>query len=135
MGTIGNTFDASTFKVGHSRKVFREIVAAYPGGATISNMSDWSGKIPSGRPCKFDPEAKTAKVYTTAQVKAATTPEAKAALGINGYIQEDVVIKDGKTIGTATVLYDAEIYQFMYDSAEVAILKALTSTPKITWVY
>lgn len=140
MGTIGNTYDKQSFSVGHARKVWRTIRHVYPGGGKVENIADWKDKgvIPSGRPCKFDPKAKTLKVYTAAQVKAsAGTGEGATAtdLGINGYIQEDVRILNGDTVGTATVVYNGELYEFMFDKDEVEILKANTATPQITWVY
>lgn len=136
--SIGNSFNTKTFKVGHSRKVWRSIRAVYPGGGTITNVADWveKGVIPSGRPCKFDPKAKQVKVYTPAQVKAGAAAEGGiASLGINGYIQEDVRVIDGKTIGTATVVYAGEIYEFMLADEETTVLKTNTATPQIVWVY
>lgn len=132
MGNIGNTYDVQTFSVGHARKVWREIRKQYPGGGTVENIADWTekGVIPSGRPCKFDTKEKTLKVYTTEQVTASTATD----LGINGYIQEDVRILNGKTIGSATVIYDGELYEYMFSEAEATILKANTATPMIVWV-
>lgn len=132
MGTIGNTFDTQEFTVGHARKVWRETRRQYPGGGTVENVADWveKGVIPSGRPCKFDTKGKTMKVYTPDQVKASTA----ADLGINGYIQEDIPIRNGKTIGSATVIYDGSLYEYMFSEDEAAILKANTATPMIMWV-
>lgn len=133
MGNIGNTYDNQSFSVGHARKVWRETRNQFPGGGKVSNIADWvaKGVIPSGRPCKFDPKNKTVKVYTTDQVTAATDV---ADLGINGYIQEDVRILNGQTVGTATVVYDGEIYEYMFTDAEATILKKNTATPMIVWV-
>lgn len=131
--SIGNSFNTKTFKIGHARKVWRETRAVFPGGGVVENVSDWKDKgvIPSGRPCKFDPKEKKVKVFTEEQVKAGAADE----LGINGYIQEDIRIVDENTVGSATVVYDGEIYEFMFSDEELAILKAGTKTPQIVWVY
>lgn len=143
MSQIGNSFDTTTVQYGHARKVWREILRVYPGGGTVSNISDWKDKgvIPSGRPCKFDPKAKTVKVYTKEQITAAVTAPAGggdapgiASLGINGYIQEDVRVLSGNTVGSATVVYAGEIYEYMFAEAEATALKANTTTPGIVWV-
>ena len=141
--SIGNSFNSKSFSVGHARKVWRSVRSVYPGGGTVANVSDWKDKgvVPSGRPCKFDPKAKTVTVYTDAQVKAAVTkPETGeapgiASLGINGHIEEDIRIVDGNTVGTATVVYAGEIYEYMLDSAVVTALKANTAVPQIVWVH
>ena len=56
-------------------------------------------------------------------------------LGINGYLQEDVLVKDAQTIGTGTVVYAGEIYEYMFDDDVVAKLKTLQSVPQVVWVY
>lgn len=134
--SIGNSYNTSTITVGHARKVWRSTSNVYPGGGVVENINDWKDKgvIPSGRPCKFDPKEKKVKVYTSEQVKAAAEGGV-AALGINGYIQEDIRVVDDKTIGTATVVYAGEIYEYMFSDEEATILKANTATPQIVWVY
>ncbi len=114
----GNSFDQKTFKVGHARKVWREIRHVYPGGGKVSNVADWveAGKIPAGTPLKFDMAEKTIEAYTKADI---TGAEDVATLGINAYSQEDAVITSNETIATLTAVYDGEIYSYMLDS-EVA---------------
>lgn len=131
-GKFGNTFDKTSFGVGHSRKVWREIQHRYPGGGVISNVSDWvdAGVIPSGRPVKFDMSAKTMVVYTDAQITEAADI---STLGINGYLQEDAYLTDANTIATGTCVYEGEIYEYMFDEAVVTALKGL-ALPEIHWV-
>lgn len=129
----GNTFDTTSFKVGHASKVWREIRHRFPAGGVISNVSDWvaTGKIPSGTPVKYDGAAKTLKAYTDAQIKGASD---MATLGINAYLQEDAYITDANTIATGTAIYAGEIYEHMFDAAVVTKLKTLTTVPQIVWV-
>lgn len=138
MFPIGNTFNKTSFSAGHARKVWREIRSQLPAGGKVSNISDWAskGKIPAGTPAALSIDsttgAKTVKCLTDAQVKAAVTkPETGDApgidsLGIQGHIQEDIPIVNGNTVGTATVINDGDIYEYMLDSDVVAALKANT---------
>ena len=111
MGTMGNTFDVNTVKYGHARKVWREIRHRYPGGGMVSNISDWVavGKIPAGTAVKFDLSGKTFKAYTDEQIKAAESDI--TTLGINGYLQEAVLVASENTKASGTVVYAGEIYQ------------------------
>lgn len=133
MGTMGNTFDVNTVKYGHARKVWREIRHRYPGGGIVSNISDWAtvGKIPAGTAVKFDLSGKTFIAYTDAKIKAATDI---TTLGINGYLQEDILVASGNTKASGTVVYAGEIYQYMFDGKVVAILQKITTLPQIVWV-
>ena len=130
----GNTFDVNTVKYGHARKVWREIRHRYPGGGMVSNISDWVavGKIPAGTAVKFDLSGKTFTAYTDAQIKAAESDI--TTLGINGYLQEDILVASGNTKASGTVVYAGEIYQYMFDEEVVAILQKITTLPQIVWV-
>lgn len=131
---MGNTFDVNTVKYGHARKVWREIRHRYPGGGMVSNISDWVavGKIPAGTAVKFDLSGKkTFIAYTDARIKAA---EDITTLGINGYLQEDILVASGDTKASGTVVYAGEIYQYMFDEKVVAILQKITTLPQIVWV-
>lgn len=134
MGTMGNTFDVNTVKYGHARKVWREIRHRYPGGGMVSNISEWVavGKIPAGTAVKFDLSGKTFTAYTDAQIKAAKSDI--TTLGINGYLQEDILVARGNTKASGTVVYAGEIYQYMFDEEVVAILQKITTLPQIVWV-
>ena len=105
MGTMGNTFDVNTVKYGHARKVWREIRHRYPGGGMVSNISDW--------------------VAVESDI---------TTLGINGYLQEDILVASGNTKASGTVVYAGEIYQYMFDEEVVAILQKITTLPQIVWV-
>lgn len=134
MGTMGNTFDVNTVKYGHARKVWREIRHRYPGGGMVSNISEWVavGKIPAGTPVKFDlSDKKTFTAYTDKQIKDA---ENITTLGINGYLQEDILVASDNTQASGTVVYAGEIYQHMFDKDVVAILQKITTLPQIVWV-
>ena len=142
MGTIGNTFDVRSVKYGHARKVWREINAQYPGGGVVSNIADWvdAGKIPAGTPVKFDISAKTIKAYTDAQVKESETASGDgaaagvASLGINGYLEEDIVVASKDTVGTGTVIYNGVLYGYMFDADVLAALQKITTLPMILFV-
>lgn len=138
MFPTGNTFNKTSFSAGHARKVWREIRSQLPAGGKVSNISDWTskGKIPAGTPAALTVDAttgaKTVKCLTDAQVKAAVTKEGSTeapgidSLKIQGHIQEDIPIVNGNTVGTATVINDGDIYEYMLDADVVAALKANT---------
>ena len=132
----GNTFDTQTFRQGHSRKVWRETRRQWPVGGKVTNISDWveKGKIPTGTPCKYNNAvgAKEIICYTDAQVKAAA--DDIDSLGINGYTDRDMPIKNGQTVGTATAIREGDIYEYMFDDDVAAILKENTKCPGVTFV-
>ena len=130
MGTIGNTFDVTTSTYGHATKVWRSIRHVYPAGGVFDSASVTAflsqGKIPAGTPVKYDASTKTLTAFTDSQVS--------ADAGINAYLQEDAVLTSENTIATGTAVYAGEIYEYMFDSAVVTKLKALTTVPNIVWV-
>lgn len=139
---IGNSFLNKKITVGgKADRVWREIRHRYPAGGMITNVSDFAsdGKIRSGQPVAYNLAAKTITVLTDAQVKAASTAEAIAALGINGYLQEDVVINvDGSGVpegfkASGTVVYAGELYDYMFDAQVLAVLKKV-AVPGIVFV-
>lgn len=141
MLNIGNTFGTSSVEYGHARKVWREIRHVYPAGGNINNIAAWRTAnkdiIPSGTPCKIDMANSTITCYLDSAISGADA-SALAALGINGFLQEDVPIKDatsGITNATGTVVYEGEIYEYMIDSAVLAKLKTLTTIPMIVFVH
>lgn len=115
---MGNTFASNTFNTGKGQRVWREIRHRFPGGGTISNLSDWTAKgvIPAGTPCTFDNKTYSIKALTDAQAKAQDVV-------ISGLTQEDIVLVDGIVKGTATVVYAGEIYEYMLDATVVAAIK------------
>ena len=135
MGNIGNTFKMGSLTLpGRAKKVWREIRHQYPAGGKIANVSDWSsaGLIPAGTPCKYDSSAKTVTAYKDATITGTADASALAALGINGYTQEDIYL-DGATIATATVIYDGEIYDYFFSSAMLAKIVGLV--PQVIFVH
>jgi len=140
MGRMGNTFGSQTVSAGHARKVWREVKDQFPAGGVVSNLSDWLsggvGKIPAGTFCKwYDDGANGKKVvcYTAAQIKAASGNP--ASLGINGATLYDIDIEAGETVGTATVVYAGEYYDFMIKDADVrTIVKGLAALSEIKFV-
>lgn len=116
----GNTFDAQSFAVGHSRKVWRRIEEQLPGGHMIKNVSDFvtDGLIRSGMAIVKDAsngaDAKDIKVLTWAQLLAGIAGEGGIdSLGIIGFLQEDVPVLSANTIATGNVIVKGEIYGYM----------------------
>lgn len=148
--SIGNSFLNKKETIGgRAERVWREIRHRYPAGGTITNLSDWAtdGIIPSGRPVVYDPEAKTMSVLTTSQVEAGattandTTTYNGDSLGINGYLQEDVVINVNAgsvptgLVASGTVVYAGELYAYMFGATELAVLQSVTKVPEVRFVY
>lgn len=121
---FGNTFDKTSAKYGHARKVWREIRHQYPGGGRITNVAAWvsKGVVPAGTPVTFDMANKTVVALTAVS----------ADTQVDGYTQEDARILDANTVATATVIYDGELYKYMYEPADVAILA--TKVPGVKFV-
>ena len=119
--SIGNSFSAgSTAITKGAVRVWREIRHRYPAGGTITNISDFLalGKVPAGTPVTFDQATKQITALTDTAVKAG------GDLVISGYTQEDAYLDANTTVATATVIYDGELYEYMYDAAVLAVLKA-----------
>ena len=141
MGRMGNTFGSQTVSAGHARKVWREVKDQFPAGGVVANLSDWLsggvGKIPAGTFCKwYDDGANGGKkvvCYTDAQIKAASGNP--ASLGINGATLYDIDIEAGETVGTATVVYAGEYYDYMIKDASVrSIVKGIAALSEIKFV-
>jgi hypothetical protein len=138
---MGNTFGKRTLAVGHARKVWREVKDQFPAGGVVENLSDWLtnsvGKIPAGTFCKWYDDGneggKKVVCYTDAQIKAASGNP--ASLGINGATLYDIDIENGETVGTATVIYAGEYYEYMIkDSSVKSIVKGLAALSEIKFV-
>lgn len=141
MGRMGNTFGSQSVNAGHARKVWREVKDQFPAGGIVTNLSDWTtggvGKIPAGTFCKWEDlgtsGGKRVTCYTATQIKAASGNP--ASLGINGATLYDIDIENGDTVGTATVIYAGEYYDFMVKDADVlAIVKGLAALSEIKFV-
>lgn len=132
----GNTFDVTTKTYGHASKVWRSVRHVYPAGGIVGNVSDWvsAGKIPAGTPIKYYVDGngnKKIEAYTDSDITGAST---FSDLGINAFLQEDIVIKDSNTVASGTAVYAGELYEHMYAAAVLALLKTLTTVPQIVWV-
>lgn len=139
MGRMGNTFGSHVVNAGHARKVWREVKDQFPAGGVVANLSDWIsggvGKIPAGTFCKWEDteNGKVVTCYTDAQIKAASGNP--ASLGINGATLYDIDIEAGDTVGTATVIYAGEYYEYMIkDSTVKGIVKGLAALCEIKFV-
>lgn len=130
---FGNTYDVTSFTVGHAKKVWREIRHRYPAGGTVANVADWTEKgiIPSGTPVKYDATAKTIECYTDEDITGASD---LTALGINGFLQEDVKVASASTVASGTAVYAGEIYEYAFASDVATKLKTLTTVPQIVFV-
>ena len=138
---MGNTFGSKTVSAGHARKVWREVKDQFPAGGVVANLSDWTtggvGKIPAGTFCKWEDTGsnggKQVTCYTDAQIKAASGNP--ASLGINGATLYDIDIEAGDTVGTATVVYAGEYYDYMVkDSTVLSIVKGIAALSEIKFV-
>lgn len=132
----GNTFDAKTKTYGHASKVWRSVRHVYPAGGIVENVSDWvtAGKIPAGTPIKYYVDANDKKAIVAYTDTAITGAETFSSLGINAYLQEDIVITDANTVASGTAVYAGELYEHMYTAAVLTKLKTLTTVPQIVWV-
>ena len=66
----------------------------------------------------------TAGAWDATKWKEVSVPEVSLS-DINGYLKEDAPLADENTIATGTVVVDGDIYEYMFDDDEAAILKAL----------
>ncbi len=65
-----------------------------------------------------------AAAWDATKWKEVSIPEVSLS-DINGYLKEDAPLADENTIATGTVVVDGDIYEYMFDDDEAAILKAL----------
>lgn len=132
----GNTFDVKTKTYGHASKVWRSVRHVYPAGGIVENVSDWvtAGKIPAGTPIKYYVDANDKKAIVAYTDTAITGADTFSSLGINAYLQEDIVITDANTVASGTAVYAGELYEHMYTAAVLTKLKTLTTVPQIVWV-
>lgn len=119
--SIGNSFSDGSHVVSKGAvRVWREIRHQYPAGGTIKNFSDFAamGKVPAGTPVTFDQEKKEITALTDAVVKAGNVV-------VDGFTQEDAYLNANTSVATATVIYEGELYSYMYEADVLAALKPL----------
>lgn len=117
--SIGNSFSAGSHAVTKGAvRVWREIRHQFPAGGTITNFSDFSalGKVPAGTPVTFNMATKQITALTDAAVKAGDVV-------VDGFTQEDAYLDANTSVATATVIYDGELYAYMYEADVLAKLK------------
>lgn len=135
----GNTFEQKKTTYGHAKKVWRSLRGVYPGGGTVDSdtISKWNTAkkdvIPAGSPAKIDMATKAVTIFTDSQITSASDV---TTLGINGFTQEDIVLKGAAAsniVATATVVYAGELYEFV-NATVYAKLKGLATIPQIVFV-
>lgn len=136
MATQGNTFASGNMNFSHAKRVWLEVLEVYNGGGVINNASDFVkdgvGVVPAGTPVKLEDGKITA--YTDAKIQACADAAAVVALGINGYLQNDVHYRATGEIGTGTVVFHGKMDANMIASATLAKLKLNTTTPMVVFV-
>lgn len=125
---IGNTYGSESIELSNGQKrAWREIRHQYPSGGVFKSddLATFAGKvIPAGTPVGFNQETKELTLANTASASA-----------VDGFTQEDVYVKDGVTMASATVIYDGEIYEpvlkaLLGDSVLTAVKKLAPATIK-----
>lgn len=106
-----NTFGKRTREFGNGKNIWHEITGKYPGGGSVTNLSDFSGVIPAGSMVVFDHAKHQATIVDPKKIKTATqtsgTIEPKT---INGLLENDIWLEDVTDYATATVVYAGKIY-------------------------
>ena len=114
-GTLGNVFGRTEESFDSGKNIWHEIKGAYPCGGTISNISDFKGKvIPAGSMCQFDQVANTIKIIKASEIKQGLeegdgTVEPDT---IKGLLQNDVLATSdiATPVATGSVVFAGEIY-------------------------
>lgn len=135
---IGSTFGNKTFQYGGGQSVWRETRLVYPAGGRLTTASIKAllgnsakeGVIPAGTPVTFDSANKTITLLTSANLAVAENKPT-----VNGFIKDDIAIVDLGAVPTndnlfasATVVYDGELYEYAFSSADVENIKACMSS-------
>lgn len=106
-----NTFGKRSREFGGGKNIWYEISGKYPGGGSVTNLSDFECVIPAGSMVVFDHAKHQAKIVKAADVKTAKntggTVEPKT---INGLLENDIWLEEGTTYATATVVFAGKIY-------------------------
>lgn len=133
---IGNVFKTSTTTYKPAQRVWRSVRHVYPVGGTIDAATKTAFKgenvIPAGTPCKYDADTKEVRCYSAKEVSTSGFSGV-----INGFTKEDIYVANGigtNDVASAAVVYAGEIYGYMFDSAVLKVLQALTTVPQIVFV-
>lgn len=111
METLGNSFGVTEESFGSGKNIWHEIKGAYPCGGSISNISDYNGKvIPAGSMCQFDQVNNTIKIIKASEIKLTSGGGSVEPNTIKGLLQNDVYVKSSTTYATGSVVFAGEIY-------------------------
>lgn len=133
---IGSTFNKQTFTYGGGQRVWRETRLVYPAGGrmttasikAILGSSAKEGVIKAGTPVTYNSKTKTITLLTSANLAASDKPV------VDGFIKDDIAIvgldavpTDSNLFASATVVYDGEIYEYMFTATDATNIKACMS--------
>lgn len=114
MGTLGNVFGRTDKSYGSGKNIWHEVKGAYPCGGSISNISDFKGKvIPAGSMCQFDQVDNTIKIVKATEIKTASQSGASVEPNtIKGLLYNDVYVESDvpTPYATGSVVFAGEIY-------------------------
>ena len=111
MSTLGNTFGMSEKTFGSGKNIWHEVKGAYPCGGSISNISDYKGKvIPAGSMCQLDQATHAIKIVKASEIKLADGGGTVEPNTIKGLLQADVYVENSTTYATGSVVFAGEIF-------------------------
>lgn len=114
MGTLGNVFGRTDKNYGSGKNIWHEVRGAYPCGGSISNISNFKGKvIPAGSMCQFDQVDNTIKIVKASEIKTASQIGASIEPNtIKGLLYNDVYVESDvpTPYATGSVVFAGEIY-------------------------
>lgn len=137
MGTLGNVFGRTDKSYGSGKNIWHEVKGAYPCGGSISNISDFKGKvIPAGSMCQFDQVDNTIKIVKATEIKTASQSGASVEPNtIKGLLYNDVYVESDvpTPYATGSVVFAGEIYADRL--AEVIPAEVWAVLPMIVPIY
>lgn len=137
MGTLGNVFGRTDKNYGSGKNIWHEVRGAYPCGGSISNISEFKGKvIPAGSMCQFDQVDNTIKIVKATEIKTASQAGASVEPNtIKGLLYNDVYVESDvpTPYATGSVVFAGEIYADRL--AEVIPAEVWAVLPMIVPIY
>ena len=137
MGTLGNVFGRTDKNYGSGKNIWHEVKGAYPCGGSISNISDFKGKvIPAGSMCQFDQVDNTIKIVKATEIKTASQSGASVEPNtIKGLLYNDVYVESDvpTPYATGSVVFAGDIYADRLEEAIPAEVWAVL--PMIVPIY